>query len=195
MDLTIFAGTFNPIHISHLIIAETVRDALNTDKFIIVPSYLPPHRNKDILCPKHRFNMVKLAIKDNPFMEISDIEHQRGGKSYSVNTVKEILDLYNPDSLNFIIGADAFHLIDTWYKVEELAGLVKFIIITRPDSETIEDIINSVRLKNFKYQEVKTPLMDISSTLIRNKIKEGESIKYLVRPEVENYIIENGLYK
>ncbi len=195
MNITLFTGTFNPVHISHLIIAETVREVLNTDKFIIVPSYLPPHRNKGILCAKHRFNMVKLAIKDNPNIEISDVEHQRGGKSYSVRTVKEILDLYKTDNLNFIIGADAFHLIETWYKADELASLVKFIIVTRPDSESIENIINSVRLQNFKYQEVKTPLMDISSTFIRNKIKDGKSIKYLVHPEVEKYIEKNGLYK
>ncbi len=195
MNITVFSGTFNPIHIAHLIIAETVRVALNTDKFIIVPSFVPPHRNKDILCAKHRLNMVKLAIKNNPHMEISDIEHLRGGKSYSVRTVREILGLYESDSLNFIIGADAFHLIDTWYKVEELAKLVKFIIVTRPDSEKIENIVNSVKLKNFEYQEVKTPLMDISSTYIRNKIAEEKSIKYLVHPEVERYIKENGLYK
>lgn len=196
MNLTVFAGTFNPIHIAHLIIAESVRTELNTDKILFIPSFIPPHRNSDIADAAHRLNMVKLAIKTNPYFEVSDIELKLQGISYTFNTIQE---LYRQNSeikskINFIIGADAFNNIESWYKYEELAKLINFIVLARPKSKDIKEIINNLKLKDFSYKFVEAPRIDISSSFIRQRVKEKKSVKYLVTNEVESYIQENRLY-
>ncbi|HBG50068.1 MAG TPA: nicotinate (nicotinamide) nucleotide adenylyltransferase [Cyanobacteria bacterium UBA9971] len=196
LNLTVFAGTFNPIHIAHLIIAESVRAELNAEKILFIPSFSPPHRENDIATPEHRLNMVKLAIKNNPHFEVSDIELKLQGTSYSYNTIQELYR-QNPqleEKINFIIGADAFNHIESWYKHEELAQLINFIVLARPKSKEVEEIVSNLSLKDFSYRFVEAPRIDISSSYIRQRIKEKKSIKYLVTNEVENYIIENKLY-
>ena len=196
MNLTIFAGTFNPIHIAHLIVAESVRTELNAEKILFIPSFIPPFKNGDVAEAEHRLNMVKLAIKSNPHFEVSDIELKLQGTSYSYNTIQELYR-QNPqleEKINFIIGADAFNHIESWYKHEELAQLINFIVLARPKSKEVEEIVSNLSLKDFSYQFVEAPRIDISSSYIRQRIKENKSIKYLVTNEVENYIIENKLY-
>lgn len=229
MNLTVFAGTFNPIHIAHLIIAESVRSELNVEKILFIPSFCPPQKENELAASEHRFNMVKLATEDNPFFEVSDIEYKLQEVSYTYNTIQELYR-QNPEikgQINFIIGADAFNHIETWYKYEELAKLVNFIVLARPnyninchselDSESIRQSkltcnVNKTLKQvqgdslvqggvweqggvSFNYQFVEAPRIDISASLIRQRIKEGKSIKYLVPNSVENYIIEKGLYK
>jgi len=211
LNLTIFAGTFNPIHIAHLIVVESVRTELNAEKILFIPSFIPPFKNGDVAEAVHRLNMVKLAIKNNPHFEVSDIELKLQGTSYSYNTIQELYR-QNPEiegRINFIIGADAFNHIETWYKHEELAKLINFIVLARPNynlnchSEpkcNAELVSASKTLKQVQgdgfihYQFVEAPRIDISSSYIRQRIKEKKSIKYLVTNEVENYIIENKLY-
>ena len=197
MKLTVFSGTYNPIHTAHLIIAETVRDELQLDKVTFIPAYYPPHRDLDLASPEHRLDMVKIAIADNPYFEVNDIEYQRQEKSYTYFTIQELLDK-NPEAsgkINFIIGSDAFKLIDTWYEIENLAKLVNFVIVIRPDNMEIGKLLDNVKLSNFDFQIVKTPLLDISSSDIRRRIKKNKSIKYLVPKAVEEYIYDNNLYK
>ncbi|MEI8388383.1 MAG: nicotinate (nicotinamide) nucleotide adenylyltransferase [bacterium] len=196
MNLTVFAGTFNPIHIAHLIIAESVRTELNADKILFIPSFIPPHRDSDLAGAAHRLNMVKLAIETNPHFEVSDIELKLQGISYTFNTIQE---LYRQNSeikskINFIIGADAFNNIESWYKYEELAKLINFIVLARPKSKDIEEIINNLSLKDFSYKFVEAPRIDISSSFIRQRVKEKKSVKHLVTNEVESYIEKNRLY-
>jgi len=197
LNLTVFAGTFNPIHTAHLIIAEFIREELKTDKILFVPSFMPPHKNNDVVDVEHRYNMVKLAVQNNPFFEISDIEIKLGGISYTYNTICELYR-QNPDlkdKINFIIGADALSEIETWYKPDELAKLIKFIVISRPENKTIQEIIANINLNNFSYQFIEAPEISISSSCVRERIKAGKSIKYLVPEVVEKYIKENGLYE
>ncbi|EKE03172.1 MAG: hypothetical protein ACD_20C00236G0005 [uncultured bacterium] len=197
MKLTVFSGTYNPIHTAHLIIAEAVRDELQLDKITFIPAYYPPHRDLDLASPEHRLNMVKIAIADNPYFEVNDIEYQRQEKSYTYFTIQELLDK-NPEAsgkINFIIGSDAFKLIDTWYEIENLAKLVNFVIVIRPDNMEIGKLLDNVKLSNFDFHIVKTPLLDISSSDIRRRIKQNKSIKYLVPKAVEEYIYDNNLYK
>jgi nicotinate-nucleotide adenylyltransferase len=196
MNLTVFAGTFNPIHIAHLIVAESVRTELNAEKILFIPAYIPPQKNNDLAEAEHRMNMVKLAIENNPHFEVSDIELKLQGTSYSYNTIQELYK-QNPQiegKINFIIGADAFNNIESWYKHEELAKLINFIVLARPKSKDVEEIVSNLRLKDFIYKFVEAPRIDISSSYIRQRIKEKKSIKYLVTNEVKNYIIENKLY-
>ncbi|OGH97259.1 MAG: nicotinate (nicotinamide) nucleotide adenylyltransferase [Candidatus Melainabacteria bacterium GWF2_32_7] len=196
MNLTVFSGTFNPIHIAHLIIAETVKDELGLDKVTFIPAFCPPHRDRELANPDHRLNMVKIAIQDNPSFEISDIEFKRQEKSYTYLTIQDLFKK-NPQisgKINFIIGSDAFKLIDTWYEAEKLAELLNFIIVIRPDNTEIGKLFENIKLKQFDFEIVKTPLLDISSSDIRRRIKKKKSIKYLVPRAVEEYIYDNNLY-
>ncbi len=180
MAICIFPGTFNPIHDGHLKMAEYALKKYNFEKIIFIPSYIPPHKNVDSELSEHRFKMVKLAIKNNPKFEISDIEYQSEGKSYSLITVKKIIEQYCINGrLNFIIGTDAFAKIDTWYKADELKELVHFIVFPRRGEE-IKD------LEDWDYELTDMDFVDISSTEIREGTKTATS--------VEGYIEENGLY-
>ena len=159
------------------------------DKIIFIPSYLPPHKDIDRNLAEHRFNMVKLAIKGNDKFEISDIEYKSEGKSYSLITVKKIIEQYQiKERLNFIIGTDAFVKLDSWYKAEELKNLVHFIVFPRCGEEN-EKIYSEFKLKGWDFEPVNCPLMDISSTDIRNYDKQN------IDKKVGDYIKENGLYK
>lgn len=181
MSICIFPGTFNPIHDGHLKMAEYALDKYNFDKIIFIPAYLPPHKEIDKELAKHRFEMVKLAISNNPKFEISDIEYQSEGKSYSLITVQKIIEQYDIKSrLNFIIGTDAFAKIDSWYKAEDLKKLVHFIVFPRR-GDSIEHI------KNWDYELTEMDYIDISSTKIRN----GENNAII---DVEGYIKQNDLY-
>ena len=189
MNLCIFPGTFNPIHNAHIKMAEFVLEKFGFDKIIFIPSYLPPHKEIDINLARHRFNMVKLAISNNKNFEISDIEYQSEGKSYSLITVKKIIEQYNiKGRLNFIIGTDAFINLDSWYKADELKGLVHFIVFPRRGDGNNE-IYNDFRQNGWDFELVDCMFMDISSTEIRN-IRISD-----VSKNVEDYIKEYGLYK
>ncbi|HSA05774.1 MAG TPA: nicotinate (nicotinamide) nucleotide adenylyltransferase [Candidatus Gastranaerophilales bacterium] len=196
MKLTVFAGTFNPIHIAHLILAESVRTLLDLDKIVFIPSYMPPHRENELADAYHRLKMVKLSVCDNPNFEVSDIEFQIPGKSYTVNTIKALYSKY-PDiegKINFIIGADAFLNIETWHKPDELIELVNFIILARQGTPDAEKIVSGIKFKNINCAILETPVINISSTYIRNRIIKAKSIKYLVKNNVEEYILQNNLY-
>ena len=181
LSICIFPGTFNPIHEGHLKMAEFTLDKYNFDKIIFIPAYLPPHKEIDKELAQHRFEMVKLAIANNPKFEISDIEYQSEGKSYSLITVQKIIEQYNiKDRLNFIIGTDAFAKIDSWYKAEELKKLVHFIVFPRR-GDSVDNIID------WDYELCDMDFVDISSTEIRN----GENNAII---DVEGYIKQNDLY-
>lgn len=181
MAICIFPGTFNPIHEGHLKMAEFALKKYNFEKIIFIPAYLPPHKEIKQDLAEHRYNMVQLAIKDNPYFEISDIEYKSEGKSYSLITVKKIIEQYCIKSrLNFIIGTDAFSKIESWYKATELKELVHFIVFPRKGSE-----INNKN--DWDYELTEMNYVDISSTEIRKGLLQDKN--------VEGYIKKHGLYK
>ncbi len=184
MNLIVFAGTFNPIHTGHLIIAEHIREYMDCSKILFIPSYNPPHKNNLLVEAEHRLNMVKLATYDNPYFEVCDIEFQMKGISYTINTIRKLYE-ENPDindKINFIIGADAYLEIDSWYQSDELKKILNFVVLARPNSPKINDIV------------IKTPVIDISSSNIRLRVKNDKSIRYLVSERVREYIYEQKLY-
>ena len=181
MTICIFPGTFNPIHEAHLKMAEFALQKYDFEKIIFIPSYLPPHKEIETNLAKHRYKMVELAIKNNPKFEISNIEYLSEGKSYSLITVKKIIEQYKlKNRLNFIIGTDAFGKIETWYKAEELRDLVHFIVFPRK-GYTIKN------KDSWDYELTDMDFVDISSTEIRNGMKTNIKL--------ERYINEHGLYK
>ncbi|MGK4109065.1 nicotinate-nucleotide adenylyltransferase [Enterococcus cecorum] len=182
----ILGGNFNPVHNQHLLIADQVGTALNLEKVYLMPEYLPPHVDeKDTIEAEHRLNMLKLATADNPLFDIEQAELQRKGKSYTYDTMKALI-AQNPDTdYYFIIGGDMVEYLPKWYKIDELVEMVQFVGVKRP-GYTIETPYPIIWLD--------APMMDLSSSLIRKKIAQGCSIRYLVPEAVRNYILEKGLY-
>lgn len=193
MKLCIFAGTFNPIHNAHILMAKYILNNFDFDKFLFIPAYIPPHKdyNKD-MCT-HRLNMVKLAIEDIPDCEVSDIEFLREGKSYTYLTISELYKKYKIDGkINFVIGTDAFKEIETWYESDKLKQLIDFIVFMREDENVNFNFLSE---RGYNYKFVNMDFVDISSTMIRNMVKNKKDFSKLVSPKVEDYIKYNGLYK
>jgi len=186
-------GVFDPIHYGHLFTAEEARNEFRLDKVLFIPCRSPVHKREDKVSePEDRYLMTKMATSNNPFFEVSKIELERPGPSYSIDTVKALLREYNYQiEIFFITGADAFLAIDSWYKYEELIKLCQFVAATRPGYDL--DNLDQKFKKILKIMEI--PLLYISSTDIRRRIKEGRSIKYLLPWEVEEYIYKKGLYR
>jgi len=187
MKIGIMGGTFDPIHYGHLIIAESAREVFHLDKILFVVSANPPHKsNKKISDVNIRYNMVEKAIKDNLFFEISDIEIKRKEKSYTFHTLRKLKELYTENSeIYLIIGMDEAILFDSWFKYEDIFNLAQVVCTNRSGYHgTIHPKISLFNI----------PTIEISSSEIRSYISAKKSIKYLVPPEIENYITEKGLY-
>jgi nicotinate-nucleotide adenylyltransferase len=188
----ILGGTFNPIHIGHLILAEQSRQLLHLNKVIFVPTYISPHKSSKFLAPAHtRYQMVSLAVKNNPYFEVSDLELVRGGISYSIETVRRLKTTFPQTRLFFITGSDFLDGFSTWKDIEELSKICKFVIAQRPGYEYRQ--LRKKMLKNI--QKIYVSALDISSTQIRRRIKSGQSIRYLVSEEVRGYILQKKLYR
>ena len=188
MKIGILGGTFNPIHIGHLILAEEVREKLNLDKVIFVPTNLPPHKdNSEIASAGARLAMVKVAIKGNAYFLASDMEIKRDGRSYTIDTLKEFKKIYPRDELYFIIGSDLLKYLDDWKDLDEIIKMVRFIVATRPGYplEKIPPHISTIPIR----------AVDISGFEIRKAIKENKSFRYLVPEAVFNYIVRKRLYQ
>lgn len=189
MRIGILGGTFNPIHLGHLVLAEEAREKLNLDKVIFVPAYIPPHKKDEtIVEANHRLRMVELAIKGNPSFEVSTFEIDAKTTSYSVETLKGFKKRYGEDAkLYFITGADSLGELFSWKELDEIFKLSQFIVANRPGYE----ITNVPK----RIEVVTITSLEISSSQIRKKIKEGKSIRYLVAEPVREYIEVQGLYK
>lgn len=210
MAIGIFGGTFNPVHTGHLRVAEEVREAFHFETIYFVPTHIPPHKDATLTEPaEERLKMLRAATRENSFFRVSGLEIDRGGVSYTLDTLKKFR--LRSDEIFFIIGIDAFLEIDTWYNYEELFEHAGFIIMTRPTHER-RDIatvlpdrlrVKFTKLEDNVYQHESgktirfygVTILDISSTRIRNLLKEGRSIRYLVPPSVEKIIMKKGLYR
>ena len=194
----IFGGSFNPIHYGHLMICEYIKEEMGLDKVIFIPTGNPPHKEIGVSA-KDRYEMVRLAISPNPDFEISDIETTRVNLSYTVDTIRELKKIYKEEKLYFLIGLDSLFQLKTWKKIGDLSQEIEFVVALRPgyiDKEEINNEIDFLR-KNFgtKINLIKTPLYEISSTDLRDRIHEGKSLRYLIPKKVLDYIEESGFYK
>ncbi|MGP6138888.1 MULTISPECIES: nicotinate-nucleotide adenylyltransferase [unclassified Jeotgalibaca] len=182
----ILGGTFNPPHLGHLIMAEQAGKQLGLDKVCFMPDAEPPHVDrKPFIAGKHRAEMVRRSISGNALFELEDIELKRGGKSYTFETMKE-LTAKNPDTdYYFIIGGDMVEYLPKWYRIDELVTMVNFVGVARPGYP---------KTSAYPIIWVDSPEVAISSTEIRKMVKNGQSIRYVVPEEVEQYIMEEGLY-
>ncbi|MCS7253334.1 MAG: nicotinate-nucleotide adenylyltransferase [Armatimonadota bacterium] len=192
----IMGGTFDPIHLAHLLAAEEARFRFNLDKVIFVPCGVPVHKKPyEVTHAEHRYVMVLLAIAGNPYFEVSRIEIERQGPSYAIDTVRAFKQLYGDGvTLYFITGADAVLEILTWKDADKLVELCRFIAVTRPgyDLSRLREKLGE-RYAN-AIDVLPIPGMDISSTGIRQRARNGEPIRYMVPEAVYDYIMRHRLY-
>lgn len=196
----IMGGTFDPIHYGHLVTAEAARNHFNLDKVIFTPTGNPPHKKDyEVSLAEDRYLMTVLAINGNPFFDVSRIEIERSGYTYTVDTLEQFYKEYGGDiSLFFISGADAILDILTWKDVDKVLNYCTFIAATRPGYPVDKLEEKLLEIKDLHGREV-IPMevtgLDISSTGIRERVKKGLSIKYLLPESVEIYIKKSGLYR
>lgn len=189
----IFGGTFNPVHAGHLINLEFIRSELELDRVLLVPAREPVHKKiYDRIAPSERLDMVKIAIEGNPFFEASSIELDRSQSSYTLYTIKELLTIYPDDEFFLIIGSDSFNELDTWKSYEEILKSVNIAVMKRPGDPHLREDLTAISKKVII---VENPEIEISSTMIRERVKLGKSIRYLVPDPVIEYIYARGLYK
>jgi len=182
----LLGGTFNPPHIGHLIMANEVRHALQLDEVRLMPTSIPPHKaDPSDATPEQRLRMVEIAISDTPGLSSSSFEVDRGGVSYTFDTMKALTELEPGAKFFFIIGGDMIDMLHKWYKIDELMKIVTFVGVTRPGT------IGETR---YPITMVKIPEIDLSSTLIRDRLQTGGTIQFLVPDDVETYIRQEGLY-
>lgn len=220
MRIGLFGGTFDPIHIGHLRAAMEVKQGFDLDQIVFIPAALPPHKTQGAVSDAaDRLEMVGLAVRGHSGFTVSDVELKRSGPSYSIDTINHFKRSTSKDTgIFFISGLDAFLEIDTWKSYTELFKQVAFIVIARPMFDykdlssrwvRLEDFIKSKISNEYKFSDSsacfvhskKKPIyifdvtaLDISSTRIRDLIKRGQSINFLVPEDVEKYIHNRGLY-
>ena len=211
--LGLFGGTFNPIHYGHLRTAEEVVEALGLTRLWFIPAALPPHKSGQLLTPfEMRLEMTRLAVGRHPRIMVSDIEGRRPGKSYSIETLRQVRQEQGRDwELYFILGLDAILEITTWKDYAELFTLCNFVVLDRPgyDRSQLEAVLRREvhpqcqplpggtgfqHPSGYKIFLLATTLMDISATRIRRLVGEGRSSRYLLPEKVRRYIIKNKLY-
>jgi nicotinate-nucleotide adenylyltransferase len=198
-SIGIMGGTFDPVHYGHLIAAEFARYEFKLNRVIFMPAARPPHKEiEEVLDSEHRYKMVKRAIQGNPAFEISDLEMKRTGKSYTIDTIRYFLEHYHGCDIFFIMGADSLLMMDTWKDYRELSGLCRFVVVTRPGyvierSDPALENLPPILWERMNFLPI--PGLDISSTDIRQRVAESRPVKYLLPLEVEQYILDQGLYR
>ena len=196
----ILGGTFDPPHYGHLRIAEEVKEFLKLEKIFFIPAGLPPHKRAlNISKFEHRFNMIKLAIKDNPYFEALDIEKDLI-PSYTVNTLKLLKDKFPQTEFFFIVGIDSFLSISTWWNYEKILDYTNLVVVPRKGHKDIDEKTKKLaeelfpeRFEKVKFVEVEGLM--VSASKIRKLVSLKKSIRYLVPEEVRKYIEAQGLYR
>jgi nicotinate-nucleotide adenylyltransferase len=198
--IALFGGTFDPIHRGHVTVIRAALDALDLEQVILVPSAVPPHKRGRQLAPgEHRLAMCRLAAKADPRLVVSDVELRQTGPSYTVSTLQAIASEHADAELLLIIGADMLRDFHLWHRAEEIARLAQVVTLPRPEVELgrlaeLRQRIGDAAVDEMLGRVLPTPLVEISSTDIRNRLASGKPIDDLVPPDVGRYIVTHGLY-
>lgn len=194
MRTGIMGGTFNPPHNAHLLIAELAREQYGLDRVIFITGGNPPHKS-DFADAKHRFQMTRIAIDGNNAFFDDDFEINRTEKSYTVHTLEYLTKKYPSDELFFIIGEDSLCDLGKWYKPQEILNMANILVFPRKSKQSLEAAINSAREQfDGGIFAIDAPIMELSSTDIRNRISNGKTVRYMLPDKVMRYIEENNLY-
>jgi nicotinate-nucleotide adenylyltransferase len=211
MRIAVFGGTFNPVHYGHLRLAEEAREACGLDRVVFMPTFITPHKLTESLTPARvRFELVKSAVEDNPGFSVSDLEIRREGRSFTVDTVRELLK--EDTEVFLILGSDSFNDIASWYEYEDLLRLASFIVAPRPNHppKALEEVLPVELAAEFWYDSrvmgfvnssgnsityLDTTPIDISSSDIRERVRDGSSVRYLLPDSAIEFIRKEGLYR
>ena len=196
MRLGLFGGTFDPIHMGHLVLAEACREACGLDRVWFVVAGAPPHKPGDRTAVDDRLEMVRIAIAGHPSFEVSDLETRRPGPHYSVETIEEVRRERPDDELFFLIGADSLADLPQWREPDRIVSMATVVVVDRPGnalglSSRWPDLSPSA----LPFRKVSIPPIGIASHDLRRRASEGRSIRYLVPRGVEAYIEAHGLYR
>jgi nicotinate-nucleotide adenylyltransferase len=197
----LIGGSFDPIHIGHCVLAEEARRQRALDRVIFVPAARSPHKSGEARAtPDQRLRMVEAAIAGCPAFEASDVELRRGGISYTIDTVEHLVRDRPGDDLVFLAGADILSDLPDWHRIDDLLRLLHFAVAGRPGSEenvlaSLEARLGRAAVRDLAENRVETPLLEISSSDIRERVREGWSIRHLVPEAVERIIREERLYR
>ena len=183
----------------HLLIGEFIREEWNLDRIIYIPSANPPHKTGgEVVDAGSRMKLVELAIRDNPYFQLSDVEFRREGYSYTIDTIREMSIEYPYEKLYFIIGTDTLFELETWKQFKEIAKEIEFVMYGR-GTHSVVDIEEKLRHMRdeygFKIKRSTGPELEISSTQIRDRIRRGLSIKYMVPDALIEEIEKESLFK
>ena len=182
----ILGGNFNPVHHAHLVVADQVRQQLGLDQVLLMPEYQPPHVDKKETIPEHhRLKMLELAIEGIEGLAIETIELERKGISYTYDTMKILTEQHPDTDYYFIIGADMVDYLPKWYRIDELVDMAQFVGVQRPRYKAGT---------SYPVIWVDVPLMDISSSMVRDFIAQGRKPNFLLPQPVLDYIEKEGLY-
>lgn len=186
MKIGFFGGTFDPVHPGHIHAIAEAKISLGLDKVVCIPAKQSPLKTSAPTRDDHRLNMLELAIRDYGFMEIDDWEMTREGVSYTYDTAVYLQEKYPEDERYFLIGTDQYKSFEKWHRHEELLDLMRFVILDRYSGEPISDD---------RFITINQPVIEISSTIIRDRIRDGEIVRHQLDPEVYQYVKENHLYE
>lgn len=191
MRIGIFGGTFDPVHLAHLVLAEQCREQAQLDHVLFVVAARPPHKQEQPLAPfSRRVEMLELALAGYPVFQISQIEKERPGPSYTVDTLRQVRQLHPDASLFLLLGSDCLPDLPHWHEPEQIASLAQLLVVARPGWQLPVAVPDP-----FRYQVIEAPLLDISSSDLRVRIRERRSVRYLIPRAVECYIETHGLYE
>ena len=188
----ILGGTFDPIHLGHLVLAEQVKEKLKLDQVVFIPCLRSPHKTRQKLSPaKDRYRMTQLAVEGNSSFAVSDIELKRKGLSYTVDTLTDLKNLYPNSKIYFLTGSDVLKEFAAWKHPEQIYRLAKVVIAIRPGFDEFD------RRNRFAKKSIVVPItgIDVSSSEIRRRVKKGKSVRYLVPARVEEYVMRRKLYR
>ncbi|HOD12483.1 MAG TPA: nicotinate-nucleotide adenylyltransferase [Candidatus Omnitrophota bacterium] len=184
----VLGGTFNPIHIGHLAIAQMALERMHLTKVIFMPAHMPPHKNSHAVAgAKYRYHMVRLAIEGNQDFEVSDFEIAKRGKSYTIDTMQHLRQQYVDAKLYFIIGGDTLSQLPSWRYIDDIRKIAEFIVVNRPGCVK--------KSHDIKHHSVIMPGIDISSSYVRMRLFQQRTVRYFVPEPVLNYIKENHIYE
>ena len=197
MRIGIFGGTFDPVHLGHLIAAEQSREQAHLHEVRFVPAARPPHKSNRPLTPfGNRAEMLELAIAGHPAFRIDRLEKERPGPSYTVDTLEELLRSQAGAELTLIVGSDCLPDIATWREPARIGEIADLLVVTRPGADVRSGEISQFLPAGLRVRQIITkPVIDISSHDLRRRLAEGKSVRYLVPRAVESYIEAHGLYR
>lgn len=194
----VFGGTFNPVHNGHVNLVKNYRNMLSLDEIIVIPTNIPPHKaNLNVISSQDRIEMLNLAFENEKYVSVSDIEIVAGGTSYTILTIEKLKKIYPDDELFLLIGGDMFLCFDSWREYKKILSLCKVCTAPRENDELEKLLEYQLKIDPLKERTIvlNSPVLQLSSSQIREKISDREALKTFVPEKVFEYIIKKGLYK